>query len=134
MTTDSESDRDRRRAGPPGEPGCAAADLFGALWLALVDAIGPTATATLLQRSLKAAASAGADVDGVVIRREQFSYTYKLPAGWHSDGTMPIESLRRIGQSLVPLLVELTGVVVVRRLAEVPGLARCGVLGNGSWR
>ncbi len=133
MTTKSEPDRDGGRAGAPPH-GCQASALFGALWLALVDAIGPTATATLLQRSLQAAASAGADVDGVVIRREQFSYTYKLPAAWHSDGTMPVETLRRIGQALVPLLLELTGVVVMRRLAAVPELARCGVLGDGPWR
>ena len=118
-------------AGGSGPPDCTAAELFDALWATLADGIGPTATATLLQRSIKRAGVR--HVGNVpVIRRDNFTYVYTVPASWHAGGAAPLDGLRRIAAELVPLLTELTGHVIVRRLNEVPGLKRCGVLREAS--
>ena len=107
---------------------CSAADLFELLWLTLIDAVGPAATAMLLQRSIKLAAARGAAVDGLVIRRDQFEYAYTMPPSWRGESGAPLAALRDLAAELVPLLVELTGSVVVRQLSEVGDLVRCGIV------
>jgi hypothetical protein len=118
----------------PSRPPCTAADLFAQLWQTLVETVGPVATATLLERSIKRAAAAQVDVEGVVIRREQFVYSYSVPASWHDAAAPSIEQLRRIVAELLVVLKELTGTVIIRRLGEVPDLIRCGVLSEAAWR
>ena len=132
MTTPVRRDPDGGAPGGPAAPDCAAARLFDALWDTLVDAVGPTAAATLLQRSIKRVAARGAGSDAPVIKRDLFHYTYTVPASWTSDAAEPVAVLRAIVDELVPLLAELTGVVVVKRLADVPELKRCGVIGAAS--
>jgi hypothetical protein len=98
------------------------------LWLALADVLGQTATAALLQRSIKRAAADAPPLGGVTITREQFGYRYSLPASWEDAD----ETARLVVQSIVrqlwPLLAELTGPVVVERLRQNPVLRECGVL------
>ena len=107
---------------------CTASELFGALWVTLVDVLGPTATATLLQRSIKRAEQKRSDLEGLTISHEHFTYTYSVPRSWARAGEEPIAALRQVIEELWPLLSELTGTVVLRRLRGIPNLERCGVI------
>jgi hypothetical protein len=112
----------------PRAAGCIAADAFALLWTTLADVIGPTATAALMQRSVKRASADEPELMDLVIAREQFSYTYHVPRSWTAMAPAPPAALARVGRELWPLLVELTGSVVVRRLEKEPLLRRCGVI------
>lgn len=98
------------------------ADLFQLLWDSLTDVLGSAATATLLRRSLKRAA-----LQGVEITRDHFEYRYVLPPTWSEGGEEAVGALRALGTELKPLLEELTGPVVLRRLESIPAIARCGL-------
>ena len=117
--------RDRSAPGASDRnPPCSAATLFDELWNAMTDVMGPTATAALLERSIARAVDR-ADLSGIVISRQQLKYSYKLPDSWQSLDEHHIESVRLIVGELVPLLTELTGTVIVRRLFQMPELKRC---------
>ena len=104
------------------------AKAFDALWETLVDVLGPAATATLLRRALKRATSGAPDLGSLVISREQFAYRYTLPPAWlDAAARAPIDPLCVLIGELRPLLVELTGNVVWRRLAGIPELRSCAV-------
>ena len=124
----SRSPRRRRQDRTGAPPDCTGADLFDALWASLADVIGPTAAAALLQRSVKRAAATQPELDELVITRDQFEYIYTVPRSWMRSSREAPASLRRLAGELWPLLAELTGQVVVRRLGEVPLLQRCGVV------
>ena len=118
----------RQRSTARRRAGCRAADVFDALWAALADVIGPTATAALMQRSVKRASASEPELQHLLISREQFTYKYSLPASWGDAEAGARPALRQVVRELVPLLAELTGPVVVRRLREDPLLRRCGVI------
>jgi hypothetical protein len=124
----------RQGLGPPAppdlrpRPACVTSELFDILWVTLADVIGPTATAALLQRSVKRAAARHPELRDVVIRREQFDYAYTLPASWTEPQDTARAALTQMVRELWPLLSELTGHVLVRRLHEVPMLRQCGVI------
>lgn len=112
-----------------------AAALFGVLWEALLDVLGPATTATLLRRGAKYAAVRRPALVEIHIRREGFDYRYSLPATWQrEDDPDSFEALRELVGELCQLLVPLTGQVVVRRLANLPDLQRCGLFAPGSCR
>jgi hypothetical protein len=123
------ADADEERGEPArpatgATPGDAtAAELFGLLWDTMADVLGTAATATLLRRALKRAARGRADLGGVAIERDDLSYGYRLPETWREgrDGAA-VGALRHLVGALEPLLVEMTGPVVVRRLAQVAAL------------
>lgn len=104
---------------------CNAADLFRTIWEAMVDVLGTPATATLMRRSVKQAAARRDDLDGIVVRRSGFDYDYKLPEAWSGPRSECVAAVREITRELSPLLVELTGSVVLRRLRAIPELTRC---------
>jgi hypothetical protein len=108
-------------------PGCAPAVLFEFIWVALVDLLGSAATATLIRRSLKRAAARVPELDGISISRERFEYRYVLPPEWKDSATGALDGLRELARELRPLLLELTGPVVLRRLRGIPDLERCRV-------
>ena len=112
----------------PGAPPCTASDAFAALWTTLADVIGPTATAALIQRSAKRAAHDSPELRDLVITRDRFAYTYAVPRAWKEASTAPPAALTRVVRELWPVLSELTGTVVVRRLRDEPLLRRCGVI------
>ena len=116
------------RSDQPGPPTCTASELFDLLWAELADVIGPTATAALMQRSVKRAAADQPELLDLVIGRDQFAYTYTLPQAWKQPEAKPRPAFRRVVHELWPLLSDLTGPVVVRRLGDVPMLRRCGVI------
>jgi hypothetical protein len=119
---------------PPPATACTAADAFAALWATLTEVIGPTATAALVQRSVKRAAADAADLGDLVIARDQFVYTYTLPESWKKTAAAATAALQHVIRQLWPLLSELTGPVVVQRLRQDPVLQRCGIIPDGGVR
>src|SRR3954468_3503353 len=95
------------------------AQRFAVLWDALADILGAAATATLLRRAIKEAAARAA-LQGLTIDRDGFSYGYAVPECWQeAHGGQPLEALTAVMDVLRPLLVGLTGSVVVRRLERL---------------
>lgn len=107
--------------------GCIPAMLFGVLWETLNDVMGSAATATLVRRAVKHASSRVHGLDRVTITRERFEYRYVLPDSWQTEGDAGMSSLRGLTRELQPLLIELTGPVVLHRLGNIPELRRCGL-------
>ena len=108
-------------------PGCDPTVLFEHIWAALVDLLGSAATATLIRRSLKRAAERVPGLEAISISRERFEYRYVLPPGWQDSSTGALDDLREVARELQPLLLELTGSVVLHRLRGIPDLERCRV-------
>lgn len=108
----------------PAPAGSTASDLFAALWGGMTDMLGPTATAVLLRRSVNRVAARHPGVRDMAIVRRDFEYTYALPPSWTTGTPESLAAFRDIVRELWPLLQQLTGPVVVRRLQDVPLLAR----------
>jgi hypothetical protein len=94
-------------------------DLFTILWGALADLLGTAATAVLLKRAARRAAARSPELAELVIQRQGLDYTYSCPTGWsgRSVGTPP--ALRDLIGELRPLLIEMTGQLVIKHLEEV---------------
>jgi hypothetical protein len=104
------------------------ADLFGILWLGLADILGTAAAATLLRRAAQRARPRWPDLAALEIARESLEYRYTLPSSWDEPGSHAPEALSALARELWPLLVDLTGTVVVQRLAQIPELRQRGIL------
>ena len=105
-----------------------AAELFDLLWESLADVLGTAATATLLRRAIKRAASHTAWSDPVVVTRNGLEYEYRLPETWKQPGNdEALARFRVVAAELRVLLVELTGPVVVRRLGRLVPLRNRGI-------
>lgn len=90
--------------------------------------IGTAATATLVRRSVSRASVACPVLLGVQVSRTRFDYAYTLPESWATETSDVTDAaLRALTRELVPLLSQLTGTVVNRRLAAVPVLRQCGL-------
>jgi hypothetical protein len=96
------------------------AELFQLLWNDLVDVLGSSATATLLRRAAKHGVKRQPGLTKLVIHRPAFEYEYVVPEHWSTNGR---EELVVLCQTLVPILEELTGRIVVQRLRSSPQLA-----------
>jgi hypothetical protein len=108
--------------------GLTASALFDLLWGTLADVLGTAATAVLLRRAAKRATSRDPALHGLLIQREAIGYTYTVPSAWQEHGKRPPEAaLGELVRELRPLLLELTGSVVVQRLERVPALRALGL-------
>jgi hypothetical protein len=108
--------------------GTSAAELFDLLWGTLADVLGTAATATLLRRSIKRAADRTAWSEPLVVARNGLDYTYRLPEAWKQPGNdEAVDGLRIVAAELKLLLIELTGPVVVARLAHLAPLRKWGI-------
>jgi hypothetical protein len=105
------------------DTGLTAAQLFALLWSALSDALGTPATAVLVRQSARAAVLHDLDV-----HRDQLEFTYLLPPAWSDLAPAGLEELGALCRALRPLLVELTGTVVLRSLESVAPLRASGLL------
>ena len=105
-----------------------AAELFDLLWGSIADMLGTAATATLLRRAIKQAASQTSWSEPVVVIRNGLDYEYRLPETWKQpDNEKAIGALRVVAAELRVLLVELTGPVVVRRLGRLAPFREQGI-------
>jgi hypothetical protein len=107
---------------------CPPSDIFVAVWTALTDMLGSSATAALVQRGVARAARTHAAASQIVITRAEFEYTYEIPEAWSRPAADADAAMRSVVRELCAVLVPLTGTVVVRRLRAVPLLARCQVI------
>jgi hypothetical protein len=116
---------DQRKPAASAE-GPTASQLFEQLWDGLADMLGTSATAILLRRAVTRAGQQPRHrkgLDGLVIQSERIEYQYRLPDGWrHARNGRAIDALREVVRELYPLLRELTGEIVVRRLERVDAL------------
>ena len=118
--------------GYPGRGGAGAqlspGDLFGVLWEALADILGTAAAATLLRRAAKRAAPRWPELAALSITREGLEYRYTVPSAWKDPALEPPQALCELARELWALLVDLTGSVVVNRLAQIPELRDRGIV------
>ncbi|HET9466783.1 MAG TPA: hypothetical protein VFO48_00165 [Vicinamibacterales bacterium] len=105
-----------------------AAELFDAVWASLRDVLGPTATATLVGRSIRRARARHPQLDEIAIVQRHFEYTYTLPPAWKTADTHSRAQLKAVVEELWPLLSSLTGTLVLKRLGSVPLLLESGVM------
>jgi hypothetical protein len=104
-----------------------AAELFDLLWESLADVLGTAATATLVRRALKQVASQTSS-EPVIVTRNGLEYEYRVPETWKQPGNEEaIGALRAVAAELRVLLVELTGTVVVARLARLAAFRKSGI-------
>ncbi len=97
--------------------------LFGVLWDALADLLGTSATAVVLRRAARRAASSGELLGTVAIERVDEEFGYVIPQSFNRAAGAPV-ALRSLAVQLLPLLRESTGEVAVRHLARIPELRR----------
>ena len=108
--------------------GAPAAELFDLLWETLADVLGTAATATLLRRAIKQAASQTSWSEPVIVSRNGLDYQYRLPEAWKEpDNEAACDAMRAVVAELRGLLVELTGPVVVRRLGRLAPFREWGI-------
>ena len=111
-----------------GEDASSAAELFELLWESLADVLGTAAAATLLRRAIKRAAAHISSAEPVIVVRNGPDYEYRLPETWRQPGNeAALHALRGVAAELRMLLIELTGPVVVRRLARLASFRKLGI-------
>jgi hypothetical protein len=118
--------------GYPGGGGAgallSASEIFTVLWDALADVLGTAAAATLLRRAAQRAVSRFPELAALSIVRESLEYRYTVPPAWKDPAPDPPQALCELARELWTLLIDLTGSVVVNRLAEVPELRDRGIV------
>jgi hypothetical protein len=104
-------------------------DLFALLWSTLAEILGTAATATLLRRAARRASSEVPELDGLVFSIDGLEHRYEVPEAWRQPAERQnAGALRALMGELGPLLVEMTGPVVVRRLGQLEPLQSQGVV------
>jgi hypothetical protein len=111
-----------RRATPELTVDVPAGDLFTILWEALADVLGTAAAATLLRRAAQRALRRWPELKDLSFTRDSLEYRYSVPAAWNDPAPGPPQALCALVQERWGLLIDLTGSVVVDRLAQVPEL------------
>ena len=91
--------------------------------------IGTAATAAFLRRSARRARARASGLDAVIIERTGLQPEYNLPETWRTSSPEPAAALRCLAEELSPLLIELTGSVLVSRLNANPQLRRSNLFG-----
>jgi hypothetical protein len=104
------------------------AALFTILWDALADLLGTAATAAIVHRAAQRAARRCPELGELVIKRESLDYAYHTPSAWKNGTSAPPVALRELIGELRPLLIDLTGPVVINHLARIPELREHGLV------
>jgi hypothetical protein len=104
------------------------AELFTILWNALADLLGTAATATLLKRAARRAAARNPELAELVIQREGLGYRYTCPSTWSGASTGTPPALRDLIGELRPLLIEMTGQLVIQHLEQILELRERGLV------
>jgi DNA-binding CsgD family transcriptional regulator len=100
------------------EVGGSVREMYDVLHETLSEVIGRTATEALLRRALRRASSRDPDLAALTRKSAEGS----APVQWWADGRRGMSYLRAVMRELWPLLIEITGPVVVARL-ERRGIA-----------
>ena len=103
--------------------GISVAALFTILWDALADLLGTAAAATLLRRAAMRALSRSPELAGLAIKRDGLAFRWNHP----STGVPP--ALRELVTELRPLLIEMTGQIVIQHLEQILELRERGLFG-----
>src|SRR5436190_70821 len=104
------------------------ATLFELLWQTLSEVLGTAATATLLRRACKRAALRAPVLHELSIVKTGLVYGFATPEAWSRDAHEPAEGMRVLVEELRPLLVELTGPVLIRRLERRTEFQERGII------
>lgn len=113
------TDPSKRVAPPAGSP----AACFAVLWEEIAELMGSAAAATLLRRAAKRARERAPELAELSIDRDLFEYRYEVPPSWMATpSSASSHALHELVRELRPLLLELTGPVVLRRLRAIPAL------------
>jgi hypothetical protein len=104
-----------------------AGSIFGTLWRELADVLGTAAAASLVRRAAQRVVPRWPELAALSITRENLEYHYAVPAAWNDPSQKPTQALRELTRELWALLVELTGTVVVSRLAKIPELRNLSI-------
>ncbi len=104
------------------------AALFKLIWDSVADVLGTTAAATLLRRAALRAMPRSPELGEFAVLRTDTGYLYTLPRALVGKVEHTPVALRELVGELRPLLVELTGQVVVRRIEQIPALQERGIL------
>lgn len=113
----------------PGDPDAelSGAALFSLIWETLADLLGTAATAVLLRRAARRALHASPELGELEISVRELEYRYTVPPAW-TDGVETPSALRTLVAELLPLLLELTGRIAIRRLERIPELQGRGLI------
>jgi hypothetical protein len=101
--------------------------LFTILWDALADLLGTATTATLLRRAAKRATTRSPELAGLIIQRDGLVYRYTCPPAWNDKSESAPLALRELVGELRPLLVEMTGQIVIQHLEQILELRERGL-------
>jgi hypothetical protein len=112
----------------PGVGAPTSAALFGLLWNTLSEILGTAVTATLVRRACKRAAVQDRSLLELSIVKTDLVYTFTTPQGWSCDPDAAPEGMRALLEELRPLLVELTGAVVIQRLERLTEFQKRGLV------
>jgi hypothetical protein len=104
------------------------AALFKLIWDCVADVLGTTAAATLMRRAARRAMLRSPELGDFQVLRTDAGYTYALPRALVGKAEQTPVALRELVNELRPLLLELTGQVVVRRIEQIPWLQERGML------
>ena len=104
-----------------------AGSIFGTLWRELADVLGTAAAASLVRRAAQRVVPRWPELAALSITRENLEYRYVVPSAWNDPSQKPTQALRELTRELWALLVELTGSVVVNRLAKIPELRKLSI-------
>jgi hypothetical protein len=104
------------------------AALFKLIWDCIADVLGTTAAATLVRRATRRAMLRSPELGDLELLRTDGGYTYALPRALIGKVEHTPVALRELVSELRPLLLELTGNVVVRRLEQIPWLQERGIV------
>jgi hypothetical protein len=104
------------------------AALFELLWDSLADILGTAATAAILRRAARSAAQRSPDLVDLTIAKDGLDYRFTVPRSWQDPVEGLPAGLDELVRELRPLLVELTGAIVVRRLEQIPELRQRGTI------
>ena len=110
-------------------PELSVAALFTILWDALADLLGTAATATLLRRAAKRAVARSPELADLVIKRDGLIYRYACPPVWNDKSEGTSLALRELVGELQPLLIEMTGQIVIQHLEQILELRERGLFG-----